>query len=81
MGERPSVSHSIDRIEVDDDYKPSNCRWATRREQNLNKRNTINLTIQGVTKTVVEWAELSKLPYSKILYRYHQNWPEERLLS
>lgn len=57
MGERPSIRHSIDRIDPNGDYTPENCRWATMKQQGRNRRNNRMLTYNGKTLCLSEWAE------------------------
>lgn len=57
MGERPSLSHSIDRIDTNKGYSPDNCRWATKKEQSRNTRRNIMVTYNGKTQCISAWAE------------------------
>lgn len=56
MGERPSLRHSIDRINNNGDYCPENCRWATLKEQARNKRDNVFITCGEVTLCLADWA-------------------------
>ena len=69
MGVKPTDKHTIDRIDNNAGYSPENCRWATNEEQAANKRNTRNLTVGGITRTVSEWSRESGLSADCIMYR------------
>ena len=56
MGKRPSNNHSIERIDNNNGYTKDNCKWATRIEQLMNRRNTKLYTYKGETKHLNDWA-------------------------
>lgn len=56
VGSRPTPQHSIDRIDVNGNYAPGNCRWATDAEQRRNRRDNVLVELNGVVMVLADAA-------------------------
>lgn len=81
MADGFEVNLELDRRDVNGPYSPDNCRWATTREQQRNRRNNHRLTFAGRTQTIQEWGEELGIKPNTIITRLRRNWSIERALE
>ena len=81
MGDPPTRCHSIERKNNNGDYCPSNCRWATRKEQNRNTSRNIFLEFGGERLVLKDWAIRLGLCEATLRGRLRRGWTVEEVLS
>ena len=73
---------TLDRINVNEDYYPQNCRWITNKKQQNNKRDNTYIEYDGKTKTLAEWSEITGINYSTLTYRIKKShWSIQKALE
>jgi hypothetical protein len=80
VGPRPPAC-TLDRINNDGNYEPGNVRWAQRRVQTLNKRNTVRVTYKGESRPLMEWCEELGMTYGVANQRINVGWSVEDALT
>lgn len=80
MGPRPK-GHTLERIDNEGNYKRDNCRWATRKDQQRNRRNTVKVLIEGTEYLVAELAELSGWKADTIIARVAKGMSYDQVMS
>lgn len=80
MGPRPD-GLTIERKNNHKGYTPDNCKWATHKEQCRNRRSNRRLTLGGITRLLIEWAEETGIPMKHIHKRLDRGWTVKRALT
>lgn len=81
MGPKPTPQHELDRIDNSKGYEPGNCRWATRKANDRNRRSNRMVTFRGERLALAEWCERLGLPRDTTKKRLDAGWPVEKALT
>lgn len=72
---------TLDRINVNGNYEPCNCRWITHREQQNNKTDNVLLTLDGITHNLREWSDITGISYPTLQGRKKRGWSDADALT
>lgn len=81
MGMKPGPTYTLDRINNSEGYSPDNCRWATKKTQSNNRKCNVRLELDGVSKTLAEWARELGIRYETLRARVSRKWSPEECLQ
>lgn len=70
----------LDREDNNKGYHPGNCRWVTQKTNMNNRKDTVKVSLGGVTKTASEWAAELGIQRQTICWRYRRGWTPEEIL-
>jgi len=77
LGDKPSPSHSLDRIDNNRGYEEGNLRWSSKRGQQNNKSNNRILIVDGVALTSAQWSRRVGINQKTLHDRLRQGWSDE----
>jgi hypothetical protein len=80
MGPRPD-GHTLDRIDTNGDYEPTNCRWVTDSTQRRNRRDNVLLTLHGRTMVMEDWAKELGVSQRMLCARLERGWSATEALT
>ena len=72
---------TLDRINVNGNYEPSNCRFVDNKFQCNNKTTNIKITFKGKKYTLKQWSEITGIKVATLQQRYHKGWNVEKILT
>ena len=72
---------TIDRIDVNGNYCPENCKWSTITEQSNNRRTSRYIEYQNEKHTIAEWAKIYQIPYTRFYKRVKRGWDMDKIIN